>query len=267
MAGKMNQQEQQFVLLPSQELRFETDDNTTVLEIKMGKAEMFGTELIKDRKYRFQNSSVGVFSWHGATVTLKGKDLASAYVSTETPMRQVLNCHAAIERLRQIAQETETDGPRVLVVGPKGSGKSTTSHILANYAVRTYRKPLLVDVDPADNAHGVPGTVGAITVTTPAHPMSKFTSQESTMFHYGHRNAQEQEDLYLAAVKNLAELVTAKLQSVSEARMRMHTLTSILTVKHADTCTGAISSDFWVYYQHTHTTSRYACLHCGGVSM
>lgn len=39
---------------------------------------------------------------------------------------------------------------KVMIVGPSFSGKSASCRILANYACRMYRTPLLVDVDPND---------------------------------------------------------------------------------------------------------------------
>ena len=70
-----------------------------------------------------------------------------AYISKETPMTMYLNTHAAMEQMRQKADLEETRGPRVLVVGPTDVGKSTLCRLLVNYAVRSGRSPLLVDLD------------------------------------------------------------------------------------------------------------------------
>ena len=48
-----------------------------------------------------------------------------------------------------------------MVVGPLDSGKSTVSQILAAYAVRLDRSPILVDLDVSKGTLAVPGTLGA----------------------------------------------------------------------------------------------------------
>ena len=54
------------------ELRFEVEAGAEVtLELKEGKAELFGTELNKSKKYTFEScSKVAVFSWHGCTLLI-----------------------------------------------------------------------------------------------------------------------------------------------------------------------------------------------------
>lgn len=52
-------------------------------------AEVFGTELVKEKEYTFlAGSKVAVFTWQGAKVELRGKTEVS-YVAKETPMVSV----------------------------------------------------------------------------------------------------------------------------------------------------------------------------------
>lgn len=49
-------------------------------------AEVFGTELVKEKEYTFlAGAKVAVFTWQGATIELRGKTEVS-YVAKETPM-------------------------------------------------------------------------------------------------------------------------------------------------------------------------------------
>lgn len=88
------------------------------------------------------------------------------YVSEETPMNAYANVHLALEKMRVRAlsaqrgsplpagtdQEADSEPPRVLVLGPENSGKTTVCKILANYAVRAGQgwTPMFVNADPSE---------------------------------------------------------------------------------------------------------------------
>lgn len=92
---------------------------------------------------------------------------STEYVSEETPMAAYANIHFALEAMRVRALEPqgqstgtppyERDGergepPRVLILGPENSGKTTIAKILANYATRAGQewRPMLVNTDPGE---------------------------------------------------------------------------------------------------------------------
>jgi len=85
-----------------------------------------------------------------------------AYVSEETPMLPYLNTHLGLEKLRTQAIMEGKKGPRVMVVGPTDVGKSTLCKLLLNYAVRSGRQPIYVDIDVGQGQITLPGAVGAI---------------------------------------------------------------------------------------------------------
>lgn len=58
-------------------------------------------------------------------------------------MMAYLNLHFALDRLR-----TEGGaGPKVMIVGPEDSGKTSLIKILAAYALKSNRNPVLVNLD------------------------------------------------------------------------------------------------------------------------
>eukprot|EP00111_Clytia_hemisphaerica_P004309 TCONS_00012301-protein len=154
-----------------QELRIEVaQDNEAKIMITDGQAEIFGTELVRNKVYNFRSrAKVAIYTWHGCTVQVTG-EVEVGYVSSETPMVVYLNVHTAIEQIRQKVEKEgkNTIGPRVMICGPVDVGKSTLSRILLNYAVRMGRRPLFVDLDVGQGSIAVPGTMGALLVDRPA---------------------------------------------------------------------------------------------------
>lgn len=153
---------QEFKLDPDSELRFEVESKNekVYLTLKSGLAEIFGTELVKGKLYEFTSGAkVAVFTWQGCTLELRGKPDVS-YIAKETPMVIYLNCHAALEFMRNNAEQENSNGPIAMVVGPADVGKSTVCNLLLNYAVRVGRRPIFVDLDVGQGQISVPGSVG-----------------------------------------------------------------------------------------------------------
>lgn len=121
---------QVFELSADEELRIEVEcpknDQVTV-ELKSGVAEIFGTEMVMNHKYKFKSGAkVAVFTFHGCQVLVLGKLEIQPYTSLETPMIMYLNIHAALEKIRTDADKTpDGKGPVTMVVGPTDTGKST----------------------------------------------------------------------------------------------------------------------------------------------
>lgn len=62
-------------------------------------------------------------------------------------MVSYLNLSNHLDERRQEAKASGGQGPRVVVLGPMDSGKSTLVRMLANWAVRKGWQPTVVDVD------------------------------------------------------------------------------------------------------------------------
>lgn len=158
-------------------------------QLVTGHAEIFGAEMADGKTYLFgQECKAAVFTWQGCTIEMSlplsyryGMCVLTRifafqhvtghpsveYLSDETPMVAYANVHMALEvmRVRALAavhgspllddgddDMSGTDAPRVLVLGPENSGKTSVCKILTNYAVRTGQDwtPVLVNVDPSE---------------------------------------------------------------------------------------------------------------------
>ncbi|KAK7108923.1 polyribonucleotide 5'-hydroxyl-kinase Clp1-like [Littorina saxatilis] len=193
------------------ELRFEVDSRNEVqMELVEGMAEVFGTELAKKQICAFlPGSKVAVYTYHGCVVKLRGKTEV-AYISKETPMTMYLNTHAAMEQMRQKADIEETRGPRVLVVGPTDVGKSTLCRLLVNYAVRSGRSPMLVDLDVGQGQISVPGTLAAVVMERVADVEEGFVKTAPLVFHFGHKSPADNMTLFNTLMSRMAEVINIR---------------------------------------------------------
>jgi len=151
---------------PETEYRFELDPGTSLaIKLIRGHAEVFGAELAANKPYLFGSEcKAAIFTWRGCIIEVTGHP-STEYVSEETPMAAYANLHIAFEQMRVRAlrdlrgspvpdyeRNKPTDPPRVLVLGPENSGKTTICKLLINYAVRAGQgwSPLLINTDPAE---------------------------------------------------------------------------------------------------------------------
>ncbi len=127
---------ERFELAKDEELRIEVElpskDESILVELKAGVAEIFGTEMVLGVKYRFASGAkFSVYTYHGACIVVYGRieELNDKpYKSDMNPMVQYLNIHAALENMRSEAAASENQrGPVVMIVGPPDVGKSTLS--------------------------------------------------------------------------------------------------------------------------------------------
>jgi len=192
------------------ELRIEVAaDNEAKITIIEGQAEIFGTELVRNKQYVFGSGSrLAVFTWHGCIVQVEG-NVEVGYISGETPMVIYLNVHMAIEQMRQKVEKEEPrgTGPRVMICGPVNVGKSTLSKILLNYSVRMGRRPVFVDLDVGQGCIAVPGTIGALLVERPADVVEGFSLQTPLVYNFGHSTPAEAEKLYDSLVSQISTAV------------------------------------------------------------
>jgi polyribonucleotide 5'-hydroxyl-kinase len=104
---------------------------------------------VTEQVYNFVGTKAAIFTYHGATLSVRGTP-SVGYTADETPMISYANLHFALEKQRQLAQDSLSRGPRVLIVGSEHAGKTTLAKILVAYAVRQGRTPVVVGLDPKE---------------------------------------------------------------------------------------------------------------------
>lgn len=140
------------------------------------------------------------------------------YIAKETPMVQYLNAHAALEQMRVTADETNGQGPIVMVVGPSDVGKSTVCKLLLNYAVRQTRTPIFIDLDVGQGCVSIPGTIGAFLVERPAAVEDDFSQQAPLVYQFGHITPSENDAYYDLLISKLAEVTLERMQSNKKSK-------------------------------------------------
>lgn len=200
-------------LAPRSEWRFEVGFHQEYhIKVESGNAELFGIELAPKQNYSFSGCKGAVLSWQGCQLEISG-DAESEYAGQETEYAiEWINVYGMIETLRN---QTPTEGPRVLVVGPDFMGKSSLVQSLAAWSVRGGRSPLLVNLDPREGVLAPPSSLTAVTLD--AHmdagtgygigPMTGPTvSQVRTplIYHYPYALPTEKPEVYKAAVTRMA---------------------------------------------------------------
>eukprot|EP00980_Cylindrotheca_fusiformis_P006913 scaffold1442_cov128-Cylindrotheca_fusiformis.AAC.34 len=241
------------ILQPQEELRVEVAYGTQPLNfiLQKGSCELWGCELAVGKKYSIATGGVklALFTWHGCVIDVDA-EVEISYTSEETDANVAfVNTHAQLEALRDEAlstqqqkqqqqeqpsmsvpsaatatSETLDQGPRVLVVGPSESGKSSLCKTLVAYATKVGRTPLWVDLDPLDNAISVPGTLSVAPMTAAAVTVETYstsgippnTVHPLVMYHGS--NSKLNPDLFRAQVDRLAQSINQRLSQDENAR-------------------------------------------------
>ncbi|CAD5230204.1 unnamed protein product [Bursaphelenchus xylophilus] len=204
---------EQYRLTADDELRFEVGGVEILLELIEGDVEIFGTPLIRFKKYPFPPGFRGAcYAFKSATVEIAGP-LESVYTAhAAVPMVPYRNVHAGL-KTRRLRVAPDQLGPKVMVAGPKDVGKSTLCKLLGNYAVRSGSQVLYVDLDPGQNIV-FPGCVSCINVEKLSHPLYGFDTDRPYVMNYGSLNPLANQKLYDIMVEHLAEVVQKKMRMV-----------------------------------------------------
>jgi polyribonucleotide 5'-hydroxyl-kinase len=147
-----------------QELRVDVPKGAVcTVKLTEGLCEVFGMELAKDQPYKYEGPlHFAIFTWYpNCQVELSGIPTDACYVADDTQMKAYAGIHGRLNWKRDEARRIGADGPRVLVVGPTDSGKSTLCQILLAYGVRAGYAPVFVDLDVGQSTLSIPGTIGA----------------------------------------------------------------------------------------------------------
>ncbi|KAI4622892.1 Cleavage polyadenylation factor subunit clp1 [Alternaria ethzedia] len=211
-------------LAANTEYRFEVAfSRTLTVKLQSGTAEFFGTELAPSTVYTFQGTKGAIFTWHGCKLDIGG-EVESDYIAEETPMMSCANLHFALENLRDrsIASGSVEMGPRILVVGPENSGKTSLVKTLTSYAVKTSRQPMVVNLDPRQGMLSVPGSFSAAVYSSivdieegwgssPISGPSPIPVKMPLVYHYGLKDPEEGR-VFKPLVTRMALAVTSRLE-------------------------------------------------------
>lgn len=77
-------------------------------------------------------------------------------------------------------------GPRVIVVGPTDSGKSTLSKMLLSWAAKQGWKPTYVDLDIGQGSITAPGCIAATPIEMPIDPVEGIPLDIPLVYFFGH---------------------------------------------------------------------------------
>ncbi|TXT15651.1 hypothetical protein VHUM_00154 [Vanrija humicola] len=159
------------------EWRFEleADENIAVRVHTTDPVYINGEELPPTTWYPiYRNTKAAVYSPSEARLEVSTLP-ASQYTSTSTTQPHLNSLHLALERLRILARRGQASdptarGPRVLVLGPPSSGKTTVVKNLVNLALGSGLgwNVGVAGLDPASPSNLIPGT---LSLATPAHPL------------------------------------------------------------------------------------------------
>jgi len=262
------------------EWRFEVSFATTVtvkLHVSsnqgdsiIGTAEIFGCELAPNHVYEFSGTKAAIYTHHGCTLSVTGI-FESEYVAEETPMSEYLNLHFALEDMRIDArnargdkQDYTTGGPRVLVIGPENSGKTTLIKTLTGFASRMGRSPMVVNLDPREGMLCLPGSISAAVIgggaildvedaagngwgNSPVAGPSAIPVKMPLVYHYGHTNPEERPDVFKPISTRLALAATSRFEEdieVKEAGILVDTAGSVSMGKGGYDIISHIVSEF-----------------------
>jgi polyribonucleotide 5'-hydroxyl-kinase len=212
-----------------EELRIEIAYGTHAVKfiLQQGSCELWGCELAVGKLYEIANGGLqlALFTWHGCVLDVEGSaSIDISYVSPETDSNiSFVNTHAQLEALRDEALKAGGQGPRVLVVGPPESGKSSLVKTLVAYACKVGRTPLFVDLDPSDNFISVPGTLAVAPMTASAFTVETYatcglppnTAQPLVVWH---GSTTVNPDLFPAQVERLAASIESRFDHDDQAR-------------------------------------------------
>ncbi|KAJ6421712.1 hypothetical protein OIU84_028989 [Salix udensis] len=109
------------------------------------------------------------------------------YTADETPMVSYVNVHAVLDGRRNQAKASpeSSQGPRVIVVGPTDSGKSTLSRMLLSWAAKQGWKPTFVDLDIGQGSITAPGCIAATPIELPIDPVEGISLEMPLVYFYG----------------------------------------------------------------------------------
>ena len=144
-------------------------------------------------------------------------------------MTTYTNVHFAVENLREYARATNSLGPRILVVGPDNAGKTSLVKLLAAYATRSGRKPVVANLDPKEGMLTMPGTISAVALesildvedgwgSSPTNGPSQIPVKLPLVYHYGLEDPDTHADFFKPLVRRLALSIINRMEDDADVK-------------------------------------------------
>ena len=126
------------ILQAEEELRLEvphTSSKGLLVTLLKGSCELWGLELATGQEYSISGGcKLALFTWHGCVLQIDSEAVEISYISDETKANiAYVNTHAQLEARRDEALAKEGPGPKVLILGPPESGKTSLTRVLVAY--------------------------------------------------------------------------------------------------------------------------------------
>jgi polyribonucleotide 5'-hydroxyl-kinase len=171
--------------------------------------------------YTFSGTKAAIFTFHGCRLEVSGQ--CEEYTAEETPMTTYANLHFALENMRQSASTARVEGPRVLVVGPNNSGKTSLVKILTAYANRAGQQPMVVNTDSREGMLSIPSSLTATVYGTildveegwgssPTSGPSGVPVKLPLCYYYGLPSPEDDPKLFKPVITRLALAATSRLK-------------------------------------------------------
>ncbi|KAI0132994.1 Pre-mRNA cleavage complex II protein Clp1-domain-containing protein [Xylariales sp. AK1849] len=226
-------------LQPFWEYRFEVPVSSSLtVRLLSGGAEKDGTELAPNNPYTFSGTKSKINTWQGCKLEVTSTSSGSydAYISElteETSLVSYINLHFKLMGLRtSVAKEKplESMGPRLMVVGPSNSGKTSLVRMLAAWATRMGSQPLVVNTDPSQGMLCLPGTLSAAVFATimdittewggtPTSGPSGIPVKLPLAYYYGLRDPEDSIKAFKGLLSRLSLATTSRMADDGELRI------------------------------------------------
>lgn len=197
-------------LLQGEELLLEVSkDQAIQLTLWYGRADIFGADIIPRKEYHISGQKIAVFARENSGIHVKGEP-SIVYKSQNTLMPAYLKIHEVLEERRSWAKISGSKYPRVLVVGPPDSGKTTVIRILSNLASKQNWHPTVVDLDVGLGLINMPGCISATVWQSHVNVDYSFFHDPVIAYYYGYLTPQEAPEHYKILVETIAAVIDRK---------------------------------------------------------
>ncbi|KAF3007290.1 Cleavage polyadenylation factor subunit clp1 [Neopestalotiopsis sp. 37M] len=224
---------------PCWEYRFQVPFSTTLnIRLVSGLAEKEGTELAPNVTYTFSGTKSKINTWQGCELEVSSENAGpydaqvAELTAQDMPLVSYLNLHLKLQGLRAAtaaSKSSDAMGPRVLVVGPASSGKTSLVKMLTGWATRMGKQPLVVNTDASQGMLSMPGTLTAAVFATlmdittdwggtPSSGPAGIPVKLPLTYYYGLEKPEGNPKLFRGLLSRLAAASTNRLSEDPEVR-------------------------------------------------